>query len=158
MVYQIIIANNSVGKRKVGRIISQAENQGLELCEIRKRTTRSRESNHQELQQLMLKAKLDELEEMNFYKEKFSPEVLQRKIAHFCGNHVELFFEGRKIIDSYQIWEEIAKTIFTRPSKTPLFFVTTTSEGNGDYISFVPDPFELDIHSRTNLRTLIPIK
>ena len=157
MVYHIIIALNSVGKRKVGQIISALEDKGLELVEIRKKTTFPRVVEFPNMKQLVLQYQLNELDAMAFYRKMFSESVLKRKLNHFFRNYVELFFEDEeKIIDSHELWES-CRQAFGNDRKLPIMFVVTTSGENGVDCSFIPDDFEPDVHEYFNPRTVIPL-
>ena len=48
MIYHVIIALNSEGKRKVGRVVSVIESKGLDLVKIRRKETSSGGSPYQE--------------------------------------------------------------------------------------------------------------
>jgi nucleoside diphosphate kinase len=157
MVYHVIIALNSVGKRKVGQIISTLEQKGLELVEIRKKITHSRVVEFPNMKQLILQYQLNELDAMVFYRRIFSELVLKKKLTHFFRNYVELLFENEeKIIDSNELWEA-CRQAFGNDRKFPIMFVITTSGENGFNGSFFPEDFELDAHDYFNPRTLIPL-
>lgn len=159
MVYSVIISLNSVGKRRVGDIISVLERRGLEFLEIRKKITSNSCKEFPTVDQLILKAKLQELEAMEFYHEKFDADVLDKKINYFYGNHVELFFEsGEKIVDPNELWEFIAEFVFDKGRKLPIMFVVATSEENGFEGSFIPDDFEAEGMCRIDIRTITPLK
>ena len=158
MVYHVIIALNSVGKRKVGQIISALEENGLELVEIRKKITPAKVMEFPDVNRLILQYKLYEMEAMECYRSKFSQDVLKKKINHFYGNHVELFFDaGEKIIDSNELWEAIAEQCFNKGRKLPIMFVIAMSDENGFAGSFIPKDFEPDLHDYFNPRTVIPL-
>jgi len=157
MVYHVIIALNSVGKRKVGQIISALEEKGLELVEIRKKTTPPRMVEFPDMKQLVLQYQFNELDAMAFYREMFSESVLKRKLNHFFRNYIELFFENEeKIIDPHELWES-CRYSFGNDRKLPIMFVVTTSGENGFNGSFFPDDFEPDVHDYFNPRTAIPL-
>jgi len=157
MVYHVIIALNSVGKRRVGQIISTLEEKGLELVEIRKKTTLPKVVEFPNMKQLVLQYQLNELDAMAFYREMFSESVLKKKLNHFFRNYVELFFENEEIIiDSQELWEA-CRQAFGNDRKLPIMFVVTTSGENGFDGSFIPDDFEPDVHDYFNPRTVIPL-
>ena len=141
MVYDVVIALNSVGKRRVGDVILLLEKKGLEFHEIRRRIIHPSCREFPMTGHFVLQARLRELEDvMGFYREKFSSDVLSRKIEHFYGNHVELFFEsGVKFIDPYELWKSISRNVFGDGRKLPIMFVSIGSEQNGIYEPFVPD-------------------
>ena len=144
MVYNVIIALNSTGKRRVGNVISVLERNGLELVEIRKKSTHPLCREFADINLLLLQNKLNDLKAMDFYREKFSSNVLVKKLRHFYGNHVELFFENEdRFIDPDELWEK-CKNTFENQRKFPIMFVTTTSGENGFNSSFIPDSFEPD--------------
>jgi len=158
MVYHLIIALNSAGKRRVGQIISILEKRGLEFLEIKKRVSLYPGKEFPTIGQLIFQAKLDEQESMNFYREKFDAEVLEKKIKHFYRNNVELLFESEeKKFDPNELWEEIAEHVFDNGRKLPLMFVVTTSEDDGFDGSFIPEDFELECRVRIDIRTLMPL-
>lgn len=157
MVYHVIIALNSVGKRRVGIIISLLENKGLELVEIRKRSSNAFCKEYTDVDQLVLQSKLNELEAMSFYQEKFHPEVLSKKMKHFYQNHVELFFEGEVVINPNNIWELICKEFFLDGREIPIMFVTTSSGENGINISLIPDEFESRDPLYMDPKKLVPL-
>jgi len=158
MVYHVIIALNSVGKRRVGQIISTLEEKGLELVEIRKKTTHPRVVEFPDVKQLVLQYQLNELEAMVFYHKIFTEDVLKRKITHFFRNHVELFFENeKKVIDPNELWEIVRKEVFPNDGKLPIMFVVMSGGENGVNMSFIPDSFDLEDHNYFNPRTAIPL-
>ena len=158
MVYHVVIALNSVGKRRVGRIISMLESRKLEFLEIKKRRSLYFGKEFPTIGQLVFQAKLNEQEAMNFYREKFDAEVLEKKIKHFYRNNVELLFDsGEKKFDSNELWEEIAEHVFDNGRKLPLMFVVTTSEDDGFDGSFIPEDFDLECQGRIDIRTLMPL-
>jgi nucleoside diphosphate kinase len=157
MMYHVIIALNSVGKRRVGQIISTLEEKGLEFVEIRKKTTPTRANEFPSMKQLLLQYQLNELDAMIFYRKMFSETVLKIKLTHFFRNHVELFFENEeKFIDSHELWESCRQT-FGNDRKLPIMFVVTTSGEDGFDGSFFPDDIEPDTHDYFNPRTAIPL-
>ena len=159
MVYHVVIALNSVGKRRVGEIISILESKKLEFLEIKKRMPLHFCKEFPTVGQLIFQAKLDEQEAMNFYREKFEAEVLDKKIKHFYRNNVELLFEsGEKKLDPNELWEEIAEHVFDNGRKLPLMFVMTTSEDDCFDGSFIPEDFELECQVRIDIRTLMPLE
>lgn len=158
MVYHVIIALNSVGKRKVGEIVSMLEKRGLEFIEIRKKVTSAKVIEFPDVNQLIFQYKLYEMEAMECYRSKFSQDVLKKKINHFYGNHVELFFDaGEEIIDSNELWESIAEQCFDKGRKLPIMFVIAMSDENSFAGSFISDDFEPDAHDYFNPRTAIPL-
>lgn len=158
MRYNVIIALNSVGQRKVGQIISILEGRGLEFQEIIKKMSQSFGKEFPSVGQLIFQAKLKNQEVMNFYQEKFDTEVLDKKIKHFYRNHVELSFDsGEKNFDSNELWEDIAEHVFDRGRKLPIMFVVAISNENGIGDSFFPNDFEPDYHYYFNPRTVIPL-
>lgn len=157
MVYHVIIALNSVGKRRVGQIISALEEKGFELTEIRKKKSSPKAVEFPSMKHFVLQCQLNELDAMAFYREMFSELVLKRKINHFLRNHVELFFENEeKIVDPHELWET-CRQAFGNDRKLPIMFVTTTSGENGFDGSLIPDDFEPDLHDYFNPRTAIPL-
>ena len=158
MVYHVIIALDSLGRRDVGQIICVLESYGLELTEISKQITHPRVVEHSRRNQLILEYQLNQLDAMNWYQEKFSPEVLTEKINHFYRNHVELFFDGEeRNINPNEIWERIAEEVFERGRKLPIIFVLTSGEENGINVPFIQDDLELDEYDYFNPRTIIPL-
>ena len=159
MLYHVIIALNTKGKRKVGQVISVLERNGLELVEIRKRITPSSEMHLLNLKLLIVQNQLEELDAMKLYRKKFSESVLNKKLAHFLGNHIELFFEsGSELVHTHELWEAIRNEAFKNGRKIPIMFVVTTSGENGVNIPFIPEDFDLECPYRINLRTLRPLQ
>jgi len=156
MLYHVIIALNSAGKRKVGEVVSLLEKKGLDFVDIKKKVTPSGRE-FPDINLLVLQTKLNELKEMEFYLEKFSLDVLHRKINHFYGNHVELFFESEgKFIEPYALWKAISQKAFSR-RKLPLMFVVVGADENGVYTPFVPSMDCMLQPFRVDLRTIVPI-
>ena len=158
MIYHVIIAQNSVGKRRVGEIISQLEKKGLEFLEIRKKSGDSRIYDRLNLNMLVLQSRLEELEAMDYYHAKFSRAVLEKKLIHFFMNNVELFFEGDgKSLDPHGLWISLSKGVFRNGRKLPIMFVVTSIGKNGLYESFIPENLDFDCVSSCVLRrTLMP--
>lgn len=157
MVYHVIIALNSVGKRRVGNIISLLEKKGLELVEIQKKITPSKAKEFTDLGQLILQYKLNEMEAMVFYRGKFSSDALKKEIKYFYENHVELFFENDMgSIDPNELWEFIVEKVFHGDKNVPLMFVTTSSGENGFSGSFIPNLFDPEEPRNLPARTLVP--
>lgn len=158
MRYNLIIALDGDGNRNVGQIISVCEKKGLELIEIKKKEAHHSCRDSLDLGQFILLGKLQELEAMNFYREKFDPVTLNKKIKHFYKNHVELSFDaGEKIIDSNNLWEVIAEQSFDNGKNLPIMFFVAMSDENGLDNSFVPNDFEPNYHYYFNPRTAIPL-
>jgi len=158
MVYHVIIALNSVGKMRVGNIISLLEKKGLELIEIQKKITPSKAKEFTDLGQLILQYKLNEMEAMVFYRGKFASDVLKKEIKYFYENHIELFFENdEESVDPNELWEFIVEKVFHGGKDVPLMFVTTSSGENGFNGSFIPNMFESDGPCYLPARTLIPL-
>jgi len=144
MLYHVIIDLNSLGKRRVGKIISLMESEGFEFLEIKK-TESASSKDFFGVEPLILQSKLQELEAMNFYQETMSPEALRRNIGHLYGNHVELFFEkGEKDVDPNDLWELIIDKVYNQGKEMPIIFVATTYEENGLDESFIPSNFGLE--------------
>ena len=157
MVYHVIVALNSVGKRRVGGIISLLEGKGLELVEIRKKITSPRMTEFSDMKRFILQYQLNEMEAMMFYRKKFSPEVLKRKMDYFYGNYVELFFENDgKSLDPNELWKNISKNVFGNGRKLPIMFVVKSGGDNGIDIPFF-DQFEPVEPCHFNPRTLVPL-
>ena len=155
MVYHVIISC-SEGIRKLGKLLSLLEENGLELCDFKK-------TEHPALEltiigEILLNAKLGELPAMEFYRKNFLPNNLKEEIKRFYGNHIELFFEteGRPF-DSNELWEIIVEKVFQGGENVPLMFVTTSIDGNGLNSPFIPNPFEPDETRYFPARTLMPI-
>lgn len=142
----------------VGQIICVLESYGLELTEIRKKTTYPGMLRFLDKNQLILEYQLNQLDAMDWYRQRFTPETLIEKIRDFYCNHVELFFDGEeKNINPNEIWERLAEEVFDAGKSLPIVFVVTTSGENGINIPFISDDFELDSHRYFNPRTLIPL-
>ena len=158
MTYHVIIALNSVERIEVGPVICVLEDYGLGLTEFRKKTTHPRVVEFPDKNQLILEHKLNELAAMDWYRQKFTPDVLAERIRHFFRNHVELFFDGEgKNINPNEIWERIAEEVFGGGDELPIMFVVTSGGENGVNVSFIPDDLELDGHDYFNPRIAIPI-
>ncbi len=139
MVYHVIIALNSVGKRRIGEVISILEKKGLELKSIRKRTTIPGMLNLSNFRVLILQSKFRSLEAMEYYRERFSDFVLRKKLIHFFGNHVELFFEDEENVhDVHNLWKSISRHAFSQ-GKIPIMFVVDSSDGNGTDEPYIPE-------------------
>jgi len=156
MVYHVIIALNSVGKRRVGQIISALEEKGFEFVGVRKKITLPSVVESPSMKQLVLQYQLNELDAMVFYRGMFSESVLKKKLAHFFRNHVELSFENEGIINLHELWD-ICRETFVNDRKLPIMFVVPTNGENGFDSSFFADDFELDAHNYFNPRTAIPL-
>lgn len=156
MVYNVIIALNSMGKRRSGEVISLLEKKGLEFVEIRKKITPDKVTEFPDVKSLIFRHMLDELEAMDCYRQRFSQDVLTKKINHFYGNHVELSFDsGEKVFDSNELWQDIAEHVFDNGKKLPIMFVVVVSDENGFIDSIISDDFEP--HEYFNPRTAIPL-
>ena len=156
MVYHVIIALNSVGKRKVGEVISLLEKKGLEFVEIRKKSTSVKVTEFPDMKLLILQHMLDEMEAMEFYRLRFSQDVLKKKITHFYGNHVDLSLDsGEKSFNSNELWQDIVEYVFDGGKKLPIMFVAEMSDEDGFNGSIIPDDFEP--HEYFNPRTAIPL-
>ena len=157
MLYHVIIGLNTKGKRKVGQIISVFEKRGLELVEIRKRISSSGKMWLPNLNFSIVQNQLEEFDAMKWYREKFSESVLNKKLGHLLGNHVELFFEcGTEFVEPDELWNAIRKEAFPNDRKFPLMFVVTTSGDNGVDSPFIPDNFDMEILNM-KFRTLRPM-
>ena len=157
MLYHVIIALNPKGKRKIGQIISVLEKKGLELVEIGKKAMRPQVVKFPNTKLLVVQHLLGELEAMNYYRERFSETILQAKLNHFYGNHVELFFENEEIdFDPQDLWEDICSEVFKNEREFPIMFVVTTSGENGINVPFIPDDLDLERPCRMRLHTLRP--
>ena len=157
MLYHVIIALNSVGKRKVGKIISVLEEKGLELVEIRKRAVRPQVVKFPNAKLLVIQHWFTKLEAMKYYSERFPDTILQKKLDHLYGNHIELFLESEKIaFDPDELWESIRKEAFENDRKLPIMFVVKTGGENGIIIPFIPEDFDLEFPCQIKLRTLRP--
>ncbi len=158
MLYHVLIELNGVGKRNVGQIVSVFERKGIELTGIRKKIIPSRVTHFLNLKPRAIQPQLEELEAMGYYRNKFSELALNRRLTHFFGNHVELFFEsGPEFVHSHELWESIRKEVFKNDRKLPIMFVVTTSGENGINIPFIPEDFDLERPYRIDLRTLWPL-
>ena len=156
MIYHVIIALNSEWNRKVGKIISLLERMGMNFTEIKR--TENCLSGFTVLSELILESKLDELEAMEFYRERFSSDDLKKQIKHLHGNHVELFFESDdESTNSNGLWELIVEKVFHGGKKMPLMFVSMSGDENGFNGSFIPNLFEPDEPRYLPARTLIPL-
>ena len=128
---------------------------GMNFTEIKR--TENCLSGFTVLSELILESKLDELEAMEFYHERFTPDDLKKEIKHLHGNHVELFFEDNgKSFDANELWESIVEKVFHKGKKLPLMFVVTSDGENGFDRSFIPNLFEPDEPRYLPARTLIP--
>ncbi len=157
MLYHVIIALNSTGKRKVGEIISILEKKGLELVEFRKRITRPKVVKFPNAKLLVIQHWLSKLDAMKYYSQNFSDAILQRRLNDLYGNHVGLFFESEKIaFEPDELWESIRKEAFGNGRKLPIMFVVKTGEENGIIIPFIPEDFDFEPSCRIKLRTLRP--
>jgi len=157
MIYHVIIALNSVGKRRVGQIISALEEKGLEFVGVRKKITLPSVVESPSMKQLVLQYQLNELDAMVFYRGMFSESVLKKKLDHFFRNHVELSFENEEeTINLRELWN-VCRETFGNDRKLPIMFVVPTSGENGFDGSFFADDFELDAHDYFNPRTAIPL-
>lgn len=158
MVYHVIIALNNTGDRRVGDVISLLEKKGLKLVDYQKKVTSPKVREFPDVRQIALQYQLNEMEAMVFYRQKFTPEVLKKKISHFYGNHVELFFENDgNSIDPNELWESIVEKVFHGGRKLPIMFVTTSSGEDGINISFIPNSFDPDGSCYLPSRTLMPL-
>lgn len=138
MEYRVLIALNSIGKRRVGDIIALFERVGFEILNFRKVKRSSRVTEFPDIKTLVLENQLNDLDAMSYYKSHFSLKVLRKKLEHFRNNHVELVFDsGENIIDVHDLWEILKEKIFMKGKKLPILFVLT---GNGVKI----DDFILD--------------
>ena len=138
MVYHVIIALNSVRKRKVGEIISLLEKKGLELKNIRKRVSIPGMLDLSGFRMVILRSKFEDLEAMDYYRERFSDSVLSTKLAYFFGNHVDLLFEDEKNLhDIHRLWMDIFNHVFKCGKKLPIMFVVDCHDGNGTDKPFI---------------------
>ena len=149
MEYQVIIALNSIGKRKVGEIISQFEKRGLEFLSIKKVKKSTRGIAFPDMKTLILENQLEELDAMIYYKSKFSLKVLRKKLEHFRNNHVELLFESYdQIYDVQDLWEFLKDKVFMKGRKLPILFVLTDN-GEVKIDDFIlDDEFSPDMYPR----------
>lgn len=143
MKYKLIVAQDRAKKRKVGSMISVLENRGLTLIECRKKTApvEIEEDLFSYLDRSIFKDELRALPAMDFYRKKFSPEVLEKKISRLYESNVLLLFESKKLYDANELWENLVEELYSnRIKKLPLMFVVP------DQIITEYYELELDIH------------
>ena len=137
MVYHVIIALNGAKRRRVGQIISVLERKGLELLEIRKKTSFSRTVEFPGVKKFVLRNQISEQKALEFYRERFFYPVLEQKFDYFIRNHVELFFESESIHDPDELWNACRET-FESDRKVPILLVIADRDENGEMKPFIP--------------------
>jgi len=159
MIYHVIIALNSEGKRKVGRVVSVLESKGLDLVKIRRKETSSKAMEFPDEKMFVIMYQLERLEAMNYYRHRFDDGVIKKKLDHLFGNHVELVFDsGESVLDQNELWEAIAEYAFDNAKKLPFMFVVMTNGANGFDGSFFPSNFEPEEQNYFNHRSAIPLE
>lgn len=131
MEYKVIISLTRAKTRRVGAIVSILEDKGLELVEIQKSFS-ARETLFSCLYRDIFKSDLKDQEAMDFYRRKFSPEVLERKLDYLFENNVEMTFESEKALGPNEIWEYIVEKLYhDNLKKLPLMFVLGSRKTHG---------------------------
>ena len=154
MVYHVIISL-SEGIKKLGKILSLLEENGLELCNFDKIQDPTLELTI--IGEILFNVKVGELPAMEFYRKNFLPNNLKEEIKRFYGNHIELFFETEgKLFDCNELWKLIVEKVFNGGENVPLMFVTTSTGGNGLDNPFIPKSFELGESRYFPARTPMP--
>ena len=128
MEYKVIIDLTRAKTRRVGEFVSVLEDMGLELVEVRKRAScggvLSGLSSYGMLYRQIFKSDLSDQPAMDFYRRKFSEEVLEKKLDILFENHVELTFDSEEAIDPNKIWEELVEKLYRNNlKKLPFMFV-----------------------------------
>lgn len=159
MLYHVIIALNSEGKRKVGRVVSALESKGLELVEIRKKIALPKVVEFPDEKLFVILYQLERLEAMNYYRQRFDHAVIKKKLDHLFRNHIELFFDsGEAVVDQNDLWEFLAESAFDNAKKLPMMFVLMTNGMNGFFGSFFPNDFGPEEQNYFNHRSAIPLE
>lgn len=155
MTYSVIMALNSAGHRKVGKVISLLEDKGFELVKYKKKTTNPFCREYSDIGQFLFQNQFEGMKAMVFYNKKFSPHVLGIKMGDFRRNHVELTFDGEVSVDPNELWESIFKNVFGNRRKLPIMFVI--KEGDGDIIvdDVILESIEASIPTRKTDFTLV---
>lgn len=157
MIYHVIVALNSAGKRKIGAITAQLEKRGLELLALKKKITPPSLKEFPSLTTLVLQYQLEKTKAMKFYHVKFSDLVLERKLNHFFRNNIELVFEGEKSISPDTLWIDIKSNIFNEGRKLPLLFIVRNDSEKTFDGCFISDSLNPNEPNKLDPRTIVPL-